>query len=150
YEPTPAREQNDTWILGPEAPAFAQQPGPASACRTGAAFFSLTTQGPGPFTYAWQLETEPGVWQDLTSNAAAIPCGGDAYAAPGNSPTVQIGVNPCPGVNRYQVRCIVTNACGSVTSDQVTLTVNSADFNGDGAVGTDADIEAFFACLGGN
>jgi probable HAF family extracellular repeat protein len=26
----------------------------------------------------------------------------------------------------------------------------SADFNGDGAVGTDADIEAFFACLGGN
>jgi len=26
----------------------------------------------------------------------------------------------------------------------------SADFNGDGDVGTDADIEAFFACLGGN
>jgi hypothetical protein len=25
-----------------------------------------------------------------------------------------------------------------------------ADFNGDGAVGTDADIEAFFACLGGS
>ena len=25
----------------------------------------------------------------------------------------------------------------------------SADFNGDGAVGTDADIEAFFACLSG-
>jgi hypothetical protein len=26
----------------------------------------------------------------------------------------------------------------------------SADFNGDGAVGTDADIDAFFACLSGN
>ncbi len=26
----------------------------------------------------------------------------------------------------------------------------SADFNGDGDIGTDADIEAFFACLGGN
>jgi hypothetical protein len=26
----------------------------------------------------------------------------------------------------------------------------TADFNGDGALGTDADIEAFFACLSGN
>jgi hypothetical protein len=26
----------------------------------------------------------------------------------------------------------------------------SADYNGDGDVGTDADIEAFFACLAGN
>jgi hypothetical protein len=25
----------------------------------------------------------------------------------------------------------------------------SVDFNGDGDIGTDADIEAFFACLGG-
>jgi hypothetical protein len=29
-------------------------------------------------------------------------------------------------------------------------TCGSADFNGDGAVGTDADIEAFFACIGGS
>jgi hypothetical protein len=29
-------------------------------------------------------------------------------------------------------------------------TCGSADFDGDGDVGTDADIEAFFACLGGN
>jgi hypothetical protein len=26
----------------------------------------------------------------------------------------------------------------------------SADFNGDGAAGTDADIESFFACIAGN
>jgi hypothetical protein len=29
-------------------------------------------------------------------------------------------------------------------------TCGSPDFNCDGDVGTDADIEAFFACLGGN
>jgi hypothetical protein len=29
-------------------------------------------------------------------------------------------------------------------------TINSADFNGDGDLGTDADIESFFACLAGS
>ncbi len=39
---------------------------------------------------------------------------------------------------------------GSVTSNAAALTINSADFNGDGDTGTDGDIEAFFACLAGN
>jgi hypothetical protein len=38
----------------------------------------------------------------------------------------------------YGDRAAVVNRCGS------------ADFNCDGDVGTDADIEAFFACVGGN
>jgi hypothetical protein len=38
-----------------------------------------------------------------------------------------------------------SRGCGSVT-----VTVNSSDFNGDGDFGTDADIEAFFACLAGS
>ena len=46
-------------------------------------------------------------------------------------------------------RCTITNACGSITSNEAALTVSSSDFNGDGDFGTDADIEAFFACLGG-
>jgi hypothetical protein len=33
---------------------------------------------------------------------------------------------------------------------QVILPCGTSDFNGDGDFGTDADIEAFFACLGGN
>jgi hypothetical protein len=33
---------------------------------------------------------------------------------------------------------------------RATSTCGSADFDGDGDTGTDADIEAFFACLGGN
>jgi hypothetical protein len=53
-------------------------------------------------------------------------------------------------VNHYQVRCIVSSPCGSTTSDTATLTLNSADFNGDGDTATDADIEDFFACLAGN
>jgi Immunoglobulin domain len=50
-------------------------------------------------------------------------------------------------------RCLVSNACGTTTSNAANLSVfccGSADFNGDGDFGTDADIEAFFACLAGN
>jgi hypothetical protein len=47
-------------------------------------------------------------------------------------------------------RCVVTNSCGSAISDPALLRINSADFNGDGDLGTDSDIAAFFACLAGN
>jgi hypothetical protein len=44
-----------------------------------------------------------------------------------------------PGTNvQYLTRLTLAPPCGS------------ADFDGDGDTGTDADIEAFFACLGGN
>src|SRR4051812_44488317 len=39
---------------------------------------------------------------------------------------------------------------GSFRERAALLKSNSADFNGDGDLGTDADIEAFFACLSGN
>jgi hypothetical protein len=49
--------------------------------------------------------------------------------------------------------CVVSNACGSVTSNPTALCVapqcGTADFDGDGDPGTDADIEAFFVVLGG-
>ncbi len=35
-------------------------------------------------------------------------------------------------------------------SATATVVVNSADFNNDGNIGTDSDIEAFFACLAGS
>ncbi len=46
--------------------------------------------------------------------------------------------------------CVVSTPCGSSSTFSTRVYVNSADFNGDGDVGTDADIEAFFACLAGN
>ena len=42
-----------------------------------------------------------------------------------------------------------TRALASAPTPQVVL-CGSADFDGDGDTGTDADIEAFFACLAGN
>ena len=51
-------------------------------------------------------------------------------------------------------QCVITDACGQAHLVDVDLDVLpgscSADFNNDGDVGTDADIQAFFACLSGN
>ena len=50
--------------------------------------------------------------------------------------------------------CVIAHPCGNVVSSTATLTLSaacsSADFNNDGDSATDADIEAFFACLAGD
>ncbi len=56
-----------------------------------------------------------------------------------SGPTATGGANGSNNASLLRVRAFTT---GPVCGD--------ADFNGDGDVGTDADIEAFFACLGGN
>jgi hypothetical protein len=143
-------------FLGPCAvPTISTQPASAAACTptgTGSAAFSVAASGAVPLRYQWEIQTAPGVWQAMGNDPGPLPCGGGAfsYAAPINSANVTIGVRPCPGVTRYQVRCVVANACGATVSNEATLYLSTADFNGDGDLGTDADIEAFFACLGGN
>ncbi len=119
-------------VPGCAGPSIAVQPAPAAACPTGAAAFGVTMNGAGPFTYAWQLRTAPGVWQTLGNDPGPLSCGGGAfaYAAPVNSPTVAIGIRPCAGVVSYQIRAVVSGAtCGSTTSEEATYTVCRADFN---------------------
>jgi len=49
-----------------------------------------------------------------------------------------------------RVRCVLTNACGTVLGAPAILTAISIDVDRDGDEGTDADIEAFFAAVGGS
>jgi hypothetical protein len=35
----------------------------------------------------------------------------------------EIGITPCPGVSAYQIRCMVSNACGSTPSPEATYAV---------------------------
>ena len=53
----------------------------------------------------------------------------------------------------YSLTAVATDNQGATGSDTVQITVTprcgSADFNHDGDLGTDADIEAFFRVLGG-
>ena len=72
-----------------------------------------------------------------------------ANASGASSPTVTLNV----GIHTITLQ--VTDNQSATAMDTVVITVNpgstcgSADFNHDGDVGTDADIDAFFACLGG-
>ncbi len=83
-------------------------------------------------------------------NTANLTDGGSLAGATGPTLTIS-AAQPYGDAGSYDV--IVGNSCGTATSDPAMLTVGpscgSADFNGDGDLGTDADIEAFFACLSG-
>jgi hypothetical protein len=63
-------------------------------------------------------------------------------------------ISPVLASDGGQYSCAITSACGDLLSDSVALTITPAcgspDFDGDGDTATDADIEAFFACLAGN
>jgi hypothetical protein len=144
YQPT-----GDMWALGGSCPppTISTQPQPRVICAGQTA--ALSIEAAGATSFNWQIQTAPGNWLTLGIPSVALPGGGWAYATPSNSPTVQVRINPSLGVNSYPIRCVVSN-CLYVASEQAILSVRSADFNGDGDIGTDADIEAFFACLGGN
>jgi hypothetical protein len=132
------------------APAITSAPQARSTCGGSPAPFSVSAAGVGPFTYQWQVRTAPGPneqWMTLGNDPAPLPCGGAASATPFNSAAANITISGCAG--SFQIRGLVSNLCGSTASSAATLTINSADFNNDGDFGTDADIEAFFACLAG-
>jgi hypothetical protein len=121
-------------------------------------FYGITmnvfASGSMPLTYQWQKETSPGTWTTLTDDS----CGStnssifDVHGAD----TSQLRLGFLGAYNAWQgrYRCVITNECGSATSGVAVIappsTCGSADFNCDGDVGTDADIEAFFSCLAGN
>jgi hypothetical protein len=130
-------------------PRVVAQPASAVACRSAGSIFSVGSVGGEPRSHAWQVQTGDADWLTISATPLSLPCGGSVVASSPSEPTTSITVTPCNGVNRYQIRCVVSNSCGSSISNQASLTVNTADFNGDGDIGTDADIEAFFACLGG-
>jgi hypothetical protein len=86
-----------------------------TVCRSGSATFSVTTAGAGPFTYLWRKDGTP---IDPLANSSAA-----------TATLVLTNVGPA---DEASYDCIVTNACGSVTSDAATLTICAADFNCDG------------------
>jgi hypothetical protein len=126
-----------------------QSPHSTYICGTTAPFF-VDVAGVAPFTYQWQLEVSPGNWLTLTRDPAPLPCGGNAshaYAQPPDEATTNVTVFGCTG--DFGVRCIVTNACGSVTSDEATLHIQlgpRGDLNCDGAI-NNFDIDPFVLAL---
>jgi Immunoglobulin I-set domain len=117
------------------APAVTQQPADVVAPPDSTVHFTTAATGTAPVTYRWR------------HNNVDLADGGSISGA--GTPTLTIvGVAPSDaGV----YTAFISNPCGSVTTSAAVLSVIcSADFDGDGDIGTDSDIEAFFACLGGN
>lgn len=143
--------QDDTWTLqgACAVPWIFSQPESRIVCGDNTANFSVGASGSGTLSYLWQIESPPGVWQTLGFDPAELACGGFAYVTRPTSSQTTVVVGPCPGVHRYQIRAVVSDLCASLPSNPATLTLSSPDFDGDGQDGTDADIEAFFACIAG-
>lgn len=125
------------WNLA-EAPTIALHPASTSAAAGQQVFLTSSALGTGPLAYQWR---RGGV--NLTDGPRITGA---------NASTLNILSAGAEDSGVYDV--LVQNTCGSVASSTATLTVVSlcgtADFNGDGDVGTDLDIEAFFAALAGN
>lgn len=102
---------------------IATQPMSRASCTSDTAFFAVRAAGTGPFTYQWEIESAPGVWLALTYEPVFLPCGGSAFATRPTSDHTRIGVNPCPGVASYKVRCRVSSDCGSTASNAAVLSV---------------------------
>jgi hypothetical protein len=99
-------------------------------------------------------------FDEFGTNLVGLQGGSNAVPTPGDDTYrfYQSGVAEAPAGTAF-ARCLIlqvqTNfAAGATWWDDMEFVqiplCGSADFDGDGDTGTDADIEAFFACLGGN
>jgi hypothetical protein len=113
------------------------QPDPQSVAIGGTATFTVAASGTAPLSYQWRKDS-----LNLTD-------GGHVSGAL----TSTLTITPAAATDTGSYDCIVSNICGPLASSAAALTIGhcgSADFNHDGDLGTDADIRAFFACLGGD
>ena len=94
------------------APSISGQPASKTVCASGSAVFSVTAAGIGPFTYQWRKGGAP-----INSSAGA---GGNPSAA--TATLTLMNVQP---TDSGVYDCIVTNACGSITSNSATLTIQA-------------------------
>ena len=110
-------------------PSITSQPGNTTICSGGSSNFSVTASGTAPLNYQWQYNS--GTWNDVVNGTPA----GAVYT---NQTTTTMTVSGITAAGSYQYHCVVTNACGSATSDPATLTVNSNNtITLTSAVGTD-------------
>jgi hypothetical protein len=113
-------------VLGP--PTITGQPEDQTACVGESAAFCVVAGGTPPFDYQWRRGTTP------------LYDGGNITGA--NTATLIIDpVAPADAASNYN--CVVTNACGSATSGNASLTVNTP-------VAITAHPVSQTACVGGS
>jgi glucose/arabinose dehydrogenase len=124
----------------PPSLVITQQPLPAMACIGGAVQLTVGATSTGsPAAFRWRLGASS--LSDGTLPSGTVVTG---------SGTATLSLTNLRPDEAGLYSCVVSNACRSLPSGSAPVSVNSADFDNNGDAGTDADIEAFFACLAGN
>ncbi len=108
--------------------SVASQPQPRIACFNAEVSISVVAGTVGPFTYQWRRD---GTLINTIANPSAA--------------TATLTLNNVQSADAGSYDCIVTNSCGSVTSNAATLTVCAGDINCDESVNF-GDFLAFFNC----
>ena len=124
------------YTFGTPAPTIITNPQNASTCPAAAAMFAVTaTAGvtgsgaPGPnLTYQWRKGGTP---IDASSNPSAA--------------TATLMLSNVQATDAVAYDCVISNTCGSVTSNAATLTICAADFNCDGNTDPD-DLSDYITC----
>lgn len=94
---------------GCTSPTITQHPSNQTVAPGGTATFTVAASGTTPLSYQWQ------------KNSVNISDGGH-YSG---TTTATLIVSNCDASDAGSYRCVVTNACGSATSNAATLTVQS-------------------------
>jgi hypothetical protein len=102
------------------------EPQSVSTCLSDTADFSVSATGDGPLQFRWRKDHHT-IDADLNPTA--------------EEDTLELSDLTVADIGTYD--CVVTNHCGSVISDPVTLSICIGDFNCDGGV-DGSDIGSFF------
>jgi hypothetical protein len=117
----------DTWVL-PSPLGVIQSPQSVQTCVSSNVTYTVHAVGPGSLSFAWRKDT---IAIDTLANPSAA--------------TATLTLNNVQSADAGSYDCIVTNSCGSVTSNAATLTVCAGDINCDESVNF-GDFLAFFNC----
>ncbi|MBL8887615.1 MAG: hypothetical protein JNK16_13225 [Phycisphaerales bacterium] len=129
---------------------FVQQPASSAPCSTGSATFSAPAVG-AALSYQWQWRHSGTVdWNDVADGLNLnTESGLPAFSASGSQTATLIRL-PCEGCpsdpsnSASEFRCLVSNACETITSNAANFTACVADLTCDGQV-DDSDFVPFAA-----
>lgn len=131
----------DRGVCTPVTIAPGGQPPSRVVCPGGIASLSVGVNGSAPFTYRWEIESSPGTWTALAAAPTPLPCsagssGGSSFATTPAAMSTLVSIHACSpnpvlvgGATRYNIRCVVTNACGTATSSTSVYTYCPVDIN---------------------
>jgi hypothetical protein len=104
-------------------------------------------------SYNWRIRDASSTFQWRALTDGPLMVGGQQVGTASGTSAAIFVIDGIESPFTAEFRCLISNACSSIETASATLTTTSCcdspDFNCDGDVGTDADIEEFFSCLAG-